>query len=357
MNFERKEANGVNLPDISPILNWYQRNKRDLPWRHTRDPYAIWVSEIMLQQTRVEAVLPYYARFLSVLPDTEALAAAPEEVILKLWEGLGYYSRVRNMQRAARQIMAEHQGIFPTTFAGISSLCGIGPYTAGAIASFAFGLSCPAVDGNVLRVAARLLAYREDILSTAAKKTLTAAVAAAIPAGNPGDFNQALIELGALVCLPNGQPKCDSCPLAAVCEAKKQGLETTLPLRKKPAPRKKSPKTVLILRQGDRIALRQRPKEGLLAGLFEPYCIDETLSGEEARKRLLQNGLSPLRITPLGEAKHIFTHLEWHMVGYEVILDPHAPATLPADCFFAERHEIDGKYALPSAFAAYRAFM
>ena len=253
--------------------------------------------------------------------------------------------------------MDVYNGVFPNTFEGILSLCGIGEYTAGAIASFAFGLPYPAVDGNVLRVTARLTAFEEDILSPVAKKTLTAAVAAAQPQDRAADFNQAMIELGATVCLPNGVPKCEACPLATVCAARKIGSEARLPLRKKPAPRKKEYRTVLILRNGDCVALRKRPKNGLLAGMFEPYCLAGKLGEEEIRATLSAMGITPLRLTPLGDAKHIFTHLEWHMVGYEVIIPPDGTRFLPDELFFAPREEIDDRFALPSAYAAYRPFM
>ncbi len=347
----------LKLPDLSPLLPWYEKNKRDLPWRHTKNPYHIWVSEIMLQQTRVEAVLPYYHRFLDTLPTVKALAEAPTDLLLKLWEGLGYYSRVRNMQKAARTVIEQHGGNFPCTYEEIRALCGIGDYTAGAIASFAFDLPYPAVDGNVLRVAARLLCYESDILSPAAKKELTAAAATELQRHPPALFNQAIMELGATVCLPNGAPRCENCPLAATCAAKAAGHEQELPVRKKPAARKKEARTVLILRIGDRIALRRRPNEGLLSGLFEPYCLAGKLTAEEAGAALKALGITPQRLMPLGEAKHVFTHLEWHMTGFEVILREADAAQLPPELFFVPRNEIDTVYALPSAYRAYRAFM
>ena len=347
----------LHLPDLSPLLPWYEKNARDLPWRHTRDPYRIWVSEIMLQQTRVEAVLPYYARFLDTLPSISALAAAPEPQLLKLWEGLGYYSRVRNMQKAARTVMEQYGGKFPTTFEDILSLCGIGEYTAGAIASFAFDLPYPAVDGNVLRVAARLLCYEKDVLSPAAKKELTAAVAKEVKKHPPAILNQALIELGATVCLPNGAPRCEKCPLFDACAARKNGKETALPIRKKPTARKIEARTVLILRVGDRVALRRRPSEGLLSGLYEPYCLAGKHDEAQVLATLAASGIAPLRITPLEESKHIFTHLEWHMTGFEVLLDDASARLLPEELFLAPREEIDTVYALPSAYRAYRAYM
>ena len=354
---EERSITVLKLPDLSPLIPWYEKNKRDLPWRHTRDPYRIWVSEIMLQQTRVEAVLPYYARFLAALPSIAALARAPEAELLKLWEGLGYYSRVRNMQRAARTVMDVHGGEFPTTYKDIRALCGIGDYTAGAIASFAFDLPYPAVDGNVLRVAARLLCYEDDVLALTSKKELTAAVAAELKRHAPRVFNQALMELGATVCVPNGAPRCEKCPLFDVCAARRAGREQALPIRRKQAPRRKELRTVLILRAGECVALRRRPETGLLSGLFEPFCVSATLTVQDVREMLSAWGIAPLRIAPLGEAKHIFTHLEWHMTGYEVILAEDDAARLPQELFLAPRVEIDTVYALPSAYRAYRAFM
>ncbi len=351
----------LHLPDMTPILGWYRENARALPWRETRDPYRIWVSEIMLQQTRVEAVIPYYHRFLERLPDIRALAECPEDELMKLWEGLGYYSRVRNMQKAAKTVMSAYGASFPQKYEEILGLCGIGEYTAGAIASFAFDLPYPAVDGNVLRVAARLLSFGEDILAPASKKALTAAVWAAQPKDRAAEYNQAMIELGATVCLPNGTPKCHTCPLFSDCAARAAGREQELPVRKKPAPRKKEQRTVLILREGDRVALRQRPAIGLLAGLYEPFCIMGERDAGEVVEMLTAAGLSVLHIGDLGAAKHIFTHIEWQMVGFEVILATESAETgikkLDEGLFFAPRHEIDGSFAVPSAYSAYRPFM
>ncbi len=358
----------MHLPDLSPLLPWYEQNARKLPWREMRDPYRIWVSEIMLQQTRVEAVLRYYQRFLERLPNVAALAACPEAELLKLWEGLGYYSRVRNMQKAARTIMEKHGGEFPRTYAELRALSGIGEYTAGAIASFAFDLPVPAVDGNVLRVAARLLCFGEDILSPASRRLLTAAVAQAQPADRAADFNQAMIELGALVCLPNGTPKCEICPLNDRCTAHKNGLENALPVRKKAALRKMERRTVLILREGERVALRKRPASGLLAGLYEPPCLEGAWEPSQIRLLLSRLGTEPLYLTPLEPSKHIFTHIEWHMTGFEVILPDGASEKMSntplngaknpfGALFFAPRHEIDVQYAIPSAYRAYRPYM
>ena len=362
---KHSDEKAPRLPSLSPLLAWYRANARALPWRETRDPYRIWVSEIMLQQTRVEAVIPYYHRFLAALPDIASLAAAPEEQLLKLWEGLGYYSRVRNMQRAARTIMTEHGGVFPRTFEQIRALPGIGEYTAGAIGAFAFDLPVPAVDGNVLRVAARLAAYGEDVLSPHARRSLTAAVASVLPAESAAEFDQAMIELGATVCLPNGMPKCEICPLRDRCLAHERGLESVLPVRRAAPARKIEKRTVLILREGDRVALRKRPARGLLAGLWEPFCIQGAHTGEEVLAFLSRFALTPLYLTPIGDAKHIFSHIEWHMTGYEVILEEGSLANIPRngaenpflELYFVPREEIDRGYAVPTAYRAYRPFM
>ena len=344
------------LPDMSPLLSWYEDKKRDFPWRKTKDPYLIWVSEIMLQQTRIEAALPYYDRFIRILPTVKDLAEAPEALLLKLWEGLGYYSRVRNMQKAAKTIMTAHGGEFPCTFEEIRALCGIGDYTAGAIASFAFGLSHPAIDGNVLRVSARLLAYPENVLAAKPKKYLTEKVADSMRGLDPATFNQAIMELGETVCLPNGRPLCELCPLQTACLAHGQGVESTLPVRQKQAERKKEDRTVLIIKQNNSVLLRKRPTKGLLAGLFEPLCLEGALSEPEVRETLRAWGITPKTVLALGPTKHVFSHVEWHMTGFEITLPPTETPTLPDGYFFAPRGEIDTHFALPSAYRAYRPF-
>lgn len=362
----KKEALCIEpLQDLAPLLSWYAQNARSLPWRETRDPYRIWVSEIMLQQTRVEAVIPYYHRFLVALPDVASLAAAPEAQILKLWEGLGYYSRVRNMQKAAKVIMSQHGGVFPNKYEEILALPGIGEYTAGAIGAFAFDLSVPAVDGNVLRVASRLTACDCDVLAPTTRRALTNVVRQAQKGLPPADFNQALIELGALVCLPNGMPKCEECPLADRCEAHARGIEASLPVRHAAAPRKIVHKTVLVWREGDRVALRKRPDTGLLAGLFEPYSLDGVQDEQAVRAFLAAHGVTPLYLTPLEDAKHIFTHVEWRMTGFEVIVPMGTLEKIVAngaqnglqELFLAPRDEIDEHFAVPTAYRAYRPFM
>ena len=266
---------------VQPLLSWYDTHARVLPWREHPAPYRVWVSEIMLQQTRVEAVKPYFERFMTALPTIRDLAEAPEDVILKLWEGLGYYNRVRNMQKAARKLVAEYDGQMPADFDAILALPGIGSYTAGAIASIAFGLPYPAVDGNVLRVLSRIEKNYDDILKQSVKRRFEQEVKAVIPADRAGDFSQSLIELGAIVCVPNGAPKCGECPLAALCEAHKNGVETELPKKTPPKSRRIEDKTVLVLVSDNQAALRKRPAKGLLAGLYELPNLEGYLNSEQ----------------------------------------------------------------------------
>ncbi len=257
------------LPIAEPLLAWYKHNARELPWRENTDAYRVWVSEIMLQQTRVEAVKPYFLRFMKALPDIRALADVPEETLLKLWEGLGYYSRARNLQRAAKLVTERHDGVLPSDMRELRALPGIDPYTAGAIASIAYGMAEPAVDGNVLRVLARLSGSELDIALPAARIAAEKAVRDMIPADDPGAFNQALMELGACVCLPNTAPRCVECPLAALCRAHREGRETELPVRSKKAARRVEEHSVFVLREHTRVAVRKRGGSGLLAGLWE----------------------------------------------------------------------------------------
>ncbi len=296
------------------LLPWYDRNRRELPWRKDKEPYHVWLSEIMLQQTRVEAVKGYYARFLDKLPTVADLAEASEETLNKLWEGLGYYTRVRNLQKAAQQIMAQHGGIFPENYEDIRALAGIGDYTAGAVCSICFDLPTPAVDGNVLRVCTRLTADPSPIDKASTKKALTEALAAIYPRES-GKFTQALMELGATVCAPNGAPKCEACPLAGICLAHKEGTETDYPVKSKKKPRKVKEMTVLLLHDGEHYALRKRPETGLLAGLWEFPHLDGKRSVEEVLAFLDAQGITALEVEKTVEKTHIFTHVEWHMTG------------------------------------------
>ena len=383
------------------LLDWYARNARHLPWRETKDPYRIWISEIMLQQTRVEAVKGYYARFMEALPDVAALAACPEDRLLKLWEGLGYYSRARNLKKAAEQIMESYDGKLPADHAALLKLPGIGPYTAGAIASIAFGIPVPAVDGNVLRVRARVFGDDGDIAEQAVKKDaekeLLAFMQACYLNGScntdntenpcdispklqtnahaPGAFNQALMDLGATVCLPNGTPHCDICPWKDVCTAYKDDRIDALPVKKKKAPRRIEKRTVFLIMDGERVVLQKRPAKGLLAGLYElPNVIghlnekealafakglssgndttaNEALHADPAPTSDIKTGLQPLRIQKLGPAKHIFTHIEWHMTGYLIRVD--SLTSEASGLLFAEQEDVKRRYSIPSAFDAY----
>ena len=337
---------------VSPIVTWFQKNKRDLPWRNHPDAYRVWVSEIMLQQPRVEAVKPYYERFLRELPTVKDLAEAKEDQLLKLWEGLGYYNRVRNMQKAAQQIMIDYQGQFPDTFEEIRSLKGIGNYTAGAISAFAFGLSKPAVDGNVLRVISRLMGSREDIMKQSVRSKIEEKLEHVIPEGAASDFDQGLIELGALVCVPNGEPKCTECPVAHLCEARKQGMIAEIPVKSKGKARKMEDKTVLIFKDGEKLAIQKRPSKGLLAGLYEFPNQEGHLTMEEVTAYSKKIGLMPVRIKKLEDAKHIFSHIEWHMSGYEIVVDE-LEKTNEKAFLFIHPEEIEKKYSIPSAFEAY----
>lgn len=337
---------------VEPLVAWYREHRRDLPWREHPDAYRVWVSEIMLQQTRVEAVKPYYDRFLEAFPDVEALAAAEEDKLMKMWEGLGYYNRVRNMQKAARQIMTEHDGQFPCEYDEILKLSGIGNYTAGAISSFAYGIAKPAVDGNVLRVVSRLLASDSDIMKASTRTQIENIIEEVIPADAAADFNQGLIELGAIVCVPNGEPKCEICPVAHLCKAKEQNIQMELPVKTKAKARRIEKRTVLIFRDNETIAIRKRPAKGLLAGLYELPNVEGHLTRKEVIEYGKMIGLTPIRVKKLASAKHIFSHVEWHMIGYEVLVDE-----LEKNCsekmIFAGREEIDQKYSIPSAFEAY----
>ena len=302
----------------SALLAWYDEGHRSLPWRDEVSPYRTWVSEIMLQQTRVAAVIPYFTRFMEAFPSVEALAAAEESQLMALWQGLGYYSRARNLHKAAREIMDLHGGTFPNTYAKIRTLSGVGEYTAGAIASIAFGETIPAVDGNVLRVAARLTDCDENILSPAVRRRFTEEMRAVIPHDRPGDFNQALMELGAMVCLPNTEPKCSQCPCRSFCLAHANGRQTELPVRIKPQGKRKEEYTVFILRQNGNEAVRRRSESGLLAGLWEFPNVTGTLTEAQVAEQLAQWQISPHHWLKKEKKKHIFTHIIWEMTVYTI---------------------------------------
>lgn len=350
---EPKVSSEADLRNIvKPLVNWYRENKRDLPWRHNPDAYRVWISEIMLQQTRVEAVKGYYDRFLKALPTVKDLAEAEEDKLLKLWEGLGYYNRVRNMQKAAQQIMVDHAGRFPDTYEEILQLKGIGNYTAGAISAFAYGIPKPAVDGNVLRVISRITGSYEDIMKQSVRKKIESALEQVIPADAASDFNQGLIELGAIVCVPNGGPKCEKCPVKEYCIAHAENLTAEIPVKKKAKARKIEERTVLIFKDGKQIAIRKRPAKGLLAGLYEFPNLEGKLSMDEVTEYSKKIGLMPVRVQKLPEAKHIFSHIEWHMIGYEVSVDE-LEKTNEKGFLFIHPKQIKKEYSIPSAFEKY----
>ena len=293
-----------------PLLLWYYENRRVLPWREEPEPYRVWISEIMLQQTRVEAVKPYFARFMEALPDVRALAQVEEETLLKLWEGLGYYNRARNLKKAAQICVEQYGGRLPASYEALLKLPGIGSYTAGAIASIAFQMAEPAVDGNVLRVISRLLESREDIGKQSVKKQMEKEIREIIPEKRPGDFNQAMMELGATVCLPNGAPLCERCPAAPFCRAFQEGRTGELPVKAAKKARKVEVRTVYLLFCQGRVALRRRGPRGLLAGLWE--YPNELADGTDWPASW---GLDTVPLERLGAGKHIFTHIEWHMTA------------------------------------------
>jgi len=340
----------------APLLAWYDSGRRILPWREEPTPYHVWLSEIMLQQTRVEAVKPYYDRFLQALPDIESLAAADEEKLLKLWEGLGYYNRARNLKKAAQILVSEYGGRMPDDYEIILSLPGIGSYTAGAISSIAFGKAYPAVDGNVLRILARLRTDERDILQAGVKKSVEEELADVMPKDRPGDFNQALMELGAMVCIPNGAPKCDVCPWKELCRARAQGITGEFPKKAGKKPRSIEKKTILVIQDAERVALRKRPEKGLLAGLYEFPSMKGNCEEERVLAYLRELGLLPLRIRALPPAKHVFTHKEWHMTGFLIRVDELADRGGRQEgegLIFVDPKETRTNYPIPSAFAAY----
>ncbi len=351
----------LTLPQAEALIRWYQTHRRDFPWRHTRDPYRIWVSEIMLQQTRTEAVVPYYERFLKELPDVSALAACEEDRLFRLWEGLGYYSRARNLQKCARILVTSCQGELPRSVAELKKLPGIGSYTAGAIASFAFDQAVPAVDGNVLRVLSRLQASREDIADPHTRKNLEEALqrfltehAEALRETDPrfsAAFNQGLMDLGALLCLPHGTPRCADCPWRQSCLAHRNGLTDQIPVRHAGRKRKTEQRTVLVIRDGCRFFLQKRPDHGLLASLYEFVNLSGHLSQSEAVKAVETLGGQVMRIRRLPDAKHVFTHLEWQMIGYEVMIAD--TGTLPRERGLLVTEKELQSLAVPSAFAVY----
>lgn len=326
------------------LAEWYCRSARDLPWRHTTDPYAIWISEVMLQQTRAAAVIPYYERFLKSLPDVKSLAEVSEEELMKLWEGLGYYSRARNLQKAAKEMITRFGGCLPQTCEELRTLPGFGPYTSASVSAFAFHYPAVPVDGNVLRLYSRLHAIDGDIRSESVKDEIRR-LAADDLSGDPAVFGQILIELGATVCTPKN-PKCSECPAASVCTARILGLTNVLPVRSKLRERRVEERCVLIIRTPSGYVIRRRPKSGLLAGLFEFPSRECAADADAAAEFARDLGFGQLTFRPLCECRHIFSHLEWYMYAFIAGAD-----SVPADFICATTDELKSLYALPSAFA------
>ena len=368
--------------EIAALLAWYERNKRSMPWREDPSPYHVYISEIMLQQTRVEAVRPYYLRFLAELPDIGALAEAREERLLKLWEGLGYYSRARNLKKTAEIVVRDYGGELPKEAEELKKLPGIGDYTAGAISSIAYRQPETAVDGNVLRVLSRLRGDGRNIVEEKTRKAVKEELKQELAeAGLKPElyriFNQAVMDLGETVCLPNGAPLCEMCPLNGTCIAHKEGKELELPVKTRPKKRRIEKRTVLLIQRGDRVLLKKRPESGLLAGMYEFPNISGHIKREELLAALRTEGTGTTalpeeaaeEILTLPSAKHIFSHIEWEMEGYlvrlpddgradaygeaEITGKTEAEAKPETEETWALREELLQKYSIPSAFRVY----
>lgn len=340
---------------VSPLLYWFRGHARVLPWRECATPYRVWVSEIMLQQTRVEAVKPYFEKFVKALPDVKSLAECKEERLLKLWEGLGYYNRVRNMQAAAKQIVEEYGGRIPAYYEELLKLKGIGHYTAGAISSIAYGKPVPAVDGNVLRVISRVAGDVRDIMKQSVRTNMEKQLLRIIPKDAAGNFNQALMELGATVCLPNKEPDCTKCPWDALCISRREGLTSCIPVKSKGRERRIEKRTVLLIMDGDKVILRRRPAKGLLAGMYEFPNEKGHMDMRQAVSYVKKLKLVPLRVEELMEAKHIFSHVEWHMKGYMICVETAEEGT--DGLLFAGAADFKENYPMPSAFAVYAKYL
>jgi A/G-specific adenine glycosylase len=342
---KKKQVND-GLPRVLPrlLLDWYDKNARALPWRKDIHPYRVWLSEIMLQQTGVEVVKAYYVRFLEAFPTVEALSAADEAQVLKLWEGLGYYSRARNLMKTAQLIVRDCGGRFPETYEALLKLPGIGPYTAGAIASICFNQAAPAVDGNVVRVIARIAGIAEDVTASV-RNRINGLLKDIFPAERCGDFSQSLMELGAVVCIPNGAPKCSLCPAADVCAAYRDGTALKLPVKKQKQARRQENLTAFLLSCSGSVALRQREASGLLAGLWELPNVPGLLGEKEAVTLASEWGVKPRALIKAMRRSHVFTHVKWDMLCYVI------ECAGQPDCFtWVSREQLSETYALPTAF-------
>lgn len=327
------------------LLSWYDKRARELPWRENPTPYRVWISEVILQQTRVQAGKKYFERFIDQVPNIKTLAAIDETKLFKLWEGLGYYNRAKNLKKAACIVMEEYDGALPADFKELKKLPGIGEYTAGAISSIAFGLRHAAVDGNVMRVLARMLCWSEDVRKEAAKHWAAEQIQSILP-NRAGDFNQALMELGALICRPNGDPLCDQCPVKKLCLAYQTKTQDQFPVKPAKKSRKKQNRTVFLIISEQKIAVCQRPKKGLLSSMWEFPCAEQELSKEEACEWLKQQGITPVEILPAPKHKHIFSHIEWNLSGWVVVAE-HVPYKM------VDKEQLQNEVPIPSAFEPY----
>ena len=335
------------------ISSWYEENRRPLPWRDTGNPYDVWLSEIMLQQTRIEAVKERFVLFREKLADIPSVAACPDDRLMKLWEGMGYYSRARNLKKCAQVLCEKYDGRFPEDEKLLRSLPGIGPYTAGAIASICFEKPVAAVDGNVMRVIARLFEIRDDIRLDETKKTVGSILKPALEDADvrPSLLNQGLMETGEVICVPNGMPRCEICPLRDTCLAHLHGTADQIPYRSPLKRRRTEERTILVIRDGSRFLMNRRPDTGLLASLYEFIGTEGFLDEKEAKEYVTRLRLSPLRIRPLPDSKHIFTHLEWHMKAYEILVED-ASDFSDESMFLVTEKELSS-LAVPSAFRTY----
>lgn len=331
-----------------PLIKWYQKEGRILPWREGKNPYHIWISEIMLQQTRIEAVKEYYKRFIQELPTVHDLANVEEQKLLKLWEGLGYYNRARNLKKAAQMIEQKQQGKMPKTAKELQDLPGIGEYTAGAISSIAYDEPVPAVDGNVLRVINRILASKKDVLEAETKKEITRKLTQIMPK-EAGDFNEGLMELGELICLPKGNPLCEICPIQEYCLAKEKGLTDEIPVRIQKTKRKQEEKTIFVLIYQGKIAIQKRAETGLLAGMYEFPTIEKKLNEKQVKEQLMDWKVEGKSITKIGSHHHIFSHREWDMVGYQIECEE----VNESSWIWARQEELEKVYPIPGPYTPF----
>ena len=328
------------------LLDWYSLNKRDLPWRHTKNPYFIWISEIMLQQTRVEAVKVYYERFIKRLPDITELASIEEDELLKLWEGLGYYSRVRNMQKCAKILVEKGYDNLPSTYQELIALPGIGRYTAGAILSIAFNQSIPAIDGNVYRIISRFYVLEESISKASSYAYYATYINRIIPIAYSSDFTQSCMDLGSLICIPKN-PRCGECPLKEKCQAFLQKRVEKYPVIQKKKEQKIEERNVYLYIYQNKIGIRKREDKGLLASMYEFPNDTKSVSSIAIENDLFENGISYEQVLELGESKHVFSHIIWYMKGYLIYLKD------PIDLLWVSKTDLFSRYSIPSAFSYY----